>query len=149
MTIDRGGHQRCPPPAEYLYAPNPPPSTGLIPPKLLYEYIANPSFAYGHTDCWRKRMPRYTAAELRCPINEPFIPGYGLHFIETLSWSKVSVVMAASTILSFTFSGLWVCSHSGAIQDGFAMGGCFLSVTTIGLGLIQGLDAFWGDRSRS
>jgi len=93
-------------------------------------------------------MPKYTGEELRCQPDEPFTPGYGLYFKETLSWIKIWIIMAVFTISSFTFSGLWIRYHDGAIQDAFAMGGSILTVATIGLGLVHGLDVFWSDRLR-
>ena len=93
-------------------------------------------------------MPKYTGAELRCPPDEAFTPGYGLYFMESLSWIKVWIVMALFAIFSFTLSGLWVRYHHGAIQDGFAIGGSILAVATIILGLVHSLDAVWSQRVR-
>ena len=53
------------------------------------------------------------------------------------------MVMALLAIASFTFAGLWTRYHQHSIQDAFTMGGSILSVATIFLGLMHGLDASW------
>ena len=94
-------------------------------------------------------MPKCTGSELKCPSDEPFIPGYGLYFIRSLSWIKIWTIIAIFTLLAFTCSGLWIGLHGeDSIQDVFAITGCALTVVTIVLGLAHGLDSYYMDRYR-
>ena len=148
VAIDTDEDQNHALPNGYDDCPCPPKIVGLIPPQFLYYCISDPPLADRHLTVWRDRMAKYNRAELQCTLDEAFTQGYGLYFMEALSWVKVWIIMAVLAIISFTVSGLWVRYHQGAIQDGFAIGGSILAVATIVLGLIHSLDTFWSQRVR-
>ena len=92
-------------------------------------------------------MPKYTSAELSCGHDEAYVAGYGIHFIESISWIKIWIIMALSTIAAFTFAGVWVHTHQGwSVRDVFSMGGTIVGIVAILLGLAHAVDDFLKDQ---
>lgn len=121
----------------YLYAPMPAedePPVGTNRMRHLYDY---PEHADEYLlDCF-SRVPRKLRERLSVAPGKGRDEGWGICFIEGVSWPRVCALGLAGVLASTVFGIVWTVVRDD-IQGGFGVASYMLGVLVLGLGALQG-----------
>jgi hypothetical protein len=120
----------------YLYSPMPAefePPIGKNQMRHLYDH---PDHADDLPVCY-SRVPRKLRERLSAAPGLGRSEGWGICFIEGVSWPRVCALGLAGVLASTVFGVVWTVVQQD-IQGGFGVASCMLGVLVLGLGALQG-----------
>jgi len=122
---------------EYTYTPLPADHVPPIGQNLLRHLYDHPEDANALPVCFRK-VPKKLKDRLVVSPTHGVSTGWGIVFVERISWAKLSLMGLSGVMLSLTFGVIWTVLRQD-IQGGFGVASFMLTIFIAGVGAAQGL----------
>lgn len=119
----------------YKYTPMPPEFIPPIGPNEMLHYMDHPEHAPPGADMY-SCVPKKLRQRLQVCPDKGYSVGWGIQFIENISYKRISLLVLASIVVSSVLAISWAVLKQD-VQTGFTIGTFLLMTLTSGLGSLQ------------